>query len=81
MVQVTVELPRDLDKIVGVVKSIYGFSSKDKAIQFIIKEMGEEIFERELNPKFVRNIKKMMKGGKYSKYKSISELRKEIENA
>ena len=46
MSQVTVTLERNADKVVGIIKSAYGFSSKDKAIQFIIMETGEEIIER-----------------------------------
>ncbi|MBS3060259.1 MAG: DUF2683 family protein [DPANN group archaeon] len=81
MSQVTVTLERNADKVVGIIKSAYGFSSKDKAIQFIIMETGEEIIERELRPEFVKKILNLEKKGKFNKYRSVNSLRDEIETA
>ncbi|MCD4740628.1 DUF2683 family protein [archaeon] len=81
MAQVTVTLDEDEDRVVGIIKSIYGFSSKNKAIQFIIKEKGEEIFEKELRPEFVQKILKLEKSGKFEEYASMKKLRAGIEHA
>lgn len=82
MSQVTVKLSKELDKVVGIVKSAYGFSSKDKAIRFIIQEKGEEIVEEELRPEFVEKMLNLeTKGEHFRKYESVQKLRDEIENA
>ena len=81
MTQVTVTLDEEEEKVVGVVKSIYGFSSKDKAIQFIIKEKGEEILEKELRPEFIQKMLQLEKKGKFEKPASLKKLREGIENA
>ena len=81
MSQVTVSLNKELDKIVGIVKSIEGLSSKDKAIQFILKEKGEDILVRELRPEFVKKILNLEKKGKFKEYKSVKSLKEEIKNA
>jgi len=81
MSQVTVKLSDELDKVVGVVKSLGGFRSKDEAIQYIIREKGEEILERELRPEFVKKVLQLEKVGKFTKYRSVKQLREEIESA
>jgi len=78
MSQVTVKLSDVLDKVVGVVKGVRGFRSKDEAIQFIIREKGKEILERELRPKFVKKILKLEKTGKFTKYGSMKQFEDEL---
>ena len=81
MAQVTVTLSKELDKVVGIVKSIYGLSSKNEAIQFIIEKEGENILEKELRPEFVRKMLNLKKTGKFRRYSSVAELKDEIEHA
>jgi len=81
MSQVTVNLNPDLDKVVGIIKSAYGLSSKDKAIQVIIEEKAEDILRRELQPEFVKKMVHLKKKGKFKKYVSIKDLRDDIEHA
>ena len=81
MSQVTVSLDEDLDRVVGVVKSLYGVSSKSKAIQLIIGEKGSEMMEREFKPSFIREMKRMEKTAKFKHYKSFDEMRKDLERA
>ncbi len=81
MSMVMVHLNTELEKIVGIVKSVYGFSSKDKAIQFILEKEGEGILEGELRPEFVKEILGIEKGGKFREFKTIKELRARIEHA
>ena len=81
MSQVTVTLNKKMDKVVGIIKSIYGFSSKDKAIQFIIKEKAADILEKELRPEFVTKILDLEKKGKFKRYESIRQLEEEVKNA
>ncbi len=79
MSQVTVTLDKDADRVVGVVKSLYGLSSKDKAIQLIIHEKGDEMLEKHIKPSFVKEIRRIEKQGKYKKFSSIEEMVREIE--
>ncbi|MCK4328012.1 MAG: DUF2683 family protein [Candidatus Diapherotrites archaeon] len=81
MTQVTVTLSKDLDRVVGVVKSVYSLPSKDKAIQLIIDEMGHEIMEKELRPEFVKKLRGIEKTGKFKEYASVKKLMDEIEHA
>ena len=39
MAAITVTLDKNQDRIIGIIKSMYGFSSKDKAIKAVIDEM------------------------------------------
>ena len=81
MSQVTVTLDKDMDRIVGIVKSLYGFSSKSKAIEAIISEKGEEMLEGELKPEFIEKVRAAEKRNKFKTYHSIEEFRKAIEHA
>ncbi|MCD6522870.1 MAG: DUF2683 family protein [Candidatus Diapherotrites archaeon] len=81
MTQVVVTLNKELDKVVGIIKSMYGFSSKNKAIQFIIRREAEELLEKELRPEFVQRILRLERTGRFKKYASLDELRDEVEYA
>jgi hypothetical protein len=82
MSQVTVPLDEDLDRVVGIVKSLYGVSSKSKAIQLIISEKGNEMMEREFKPSFVKEMKRLGKTAKFKKfYSSVGEMRRDLERA
>lgn len=78
MSMVIVHLTPELERIVGVIKGMYGISSKDKAIQLLIERQGEDIFEGELRPEFIKEMRKIEKG-KFKKYKNIDEFFAEIE--
>ena len=80
MSQVTVTLDKELDKVVGIIKSAYGISSKDKAIQFIIRDKADEILERELKPEFIAEMRHLEKTAKFKEYKSMDDFWDEIEN-
>ena len=80
MTQVTVTLDKELDKVVGIIKSAYGISSKDKAIQYIIRDKADEMLERELKPEFIEEMKNLQQTAKFKSYKSMDEFWEEIEN-
>lgn len=81
MAQAIISLGEYEDRILTIVKGKYGFKNKSEAINFVIDKFEEELLEPELKPEFVQKMKVMEKTGKYKKYKSLSELRKDIENA
>jgi len=81
MVQAIVNLGEQEDRVLNIVKGKYGFKNKSEAVNFVIEKFEEEFLEPELRPEYVRKIKNIEKEGKFFEYKSISALRKEIENA
>ncbi|MBT3836125.1 DUF2683 family protein [Candidatus Woesearchaeota archaeon] len=69
------------DRILTIVKGKFGFKNKSQAINFVVNKYGEDLLEPELKPEYVQKIKTMQVKEKPIKYKSINDLRKEIENA
>ena len=81
MVQSIVNLGEREDRIINIVKGKYGLKNKSQAINFVIEKFEESNLEPELRPEYVKKIKKIEKEGKFSEFKNIDELKKEIENA
>jgi hypothetical protein len=81
MVQAMVNLGEREDRLLTIVKGKFGLKNKSDAVNFVIGKYEEELLEPELRPEFVQKIRNMEKKGKFTSYKTISELRKEIENA
>ena len=81
MVQSIVNLGEREDRILTIVKGKYGFKNKSQAINFVIEKFEEGFLEPELRPEYVKKIRGIEKKGKFSEFKSIAALRKEIENA
>ena len=51
------------------------------SIKSEIKELKDEIYElREVKKSYIKKIKRLDKKGKFTSYKNITQLRKEIEN-
>ncbi len=81
MTQAIINLGEYQDRILTIVKGKYGFKNKSQAINFVVNKFGEEMLEPELRPEYVQKIRTMKIKEKPIKYKSIDDLRKEIENA
>lgn len=81
MAQALVKLGEHEDRILTIVKGKYGFKNKSEAVNFVIDKFEEELLEPELKPEFVHKMKIMEKEGKFKSYKSLSDFRKDIENA
>ena len=80
MTQAIINLGEYQDRILTIVKGKYGFKNKSQAINFVVNKFGEDMLEPELKPEYVQKIKTMQIKEKPVKYKSINDLRKEIEN-
>ncbi|MDP2907802.1 MAG: DUF2683 family protein [Nanoarchaeota archaeon] len=80
MVQAVINLGEYEDRILMIIKGKFGFKNKSDAINFTIDKFGEEFLEPELKPEYVEKLSKIKKE-KGIRFKSIEELRKEIENA
>ena len=80
MVQAVVDIGDHEDRILSIVKGKFGFKNKSDAVNFVISRFEEELLEPELRPEFVQKIQKLDKNGKFTSYKTLSDLRKEIEH-
>lgn len=81
MTQAVITLNEHQDRILTIVKGLYGFKNKSDAVNFVIDKFEEELLEPELRPEFIEKIQRIEKQGKFTSYKSIDVLKKEIENA
>ena len=80
MVQAIITLGDKEDRILTIVKGKFGLKNKSEAVNLVIGQYGDELLEPELRPEFVRKIQRMEKHGKFTRYTSLSALRKEIEH-
>jgi len=65
----------------NIVKARFNLKDKSEAIEKVVLEYGREILEHELRPEYVQKIKNIENKGKFKRFSSIDDLRKEIENA
>ena len=73
-----IDIPEKANHILNIVKARYNLKTKSEAIAKIVMEHGESILEPEIRPEYLEKLKKIRKG-KYIKFSSIEELRKNIE--
>jgi len=81
MVQAIINLGEYEDRILSIVKGKWGLKNKSDAVNFIIDKFEEEFLEPELRLEYLKKLEKIKKEGTFKTYKSIEELRKDIENA
>jgi len=81
MVQAMITLEEHQDRVLTIIKGKYGLKNKSDAINFVIEKFESEFLEPELKPEFVKRMQKIEKRGKFIHYKSIEDLRKDVENA
>ena len=81
MVKAIINITENTNRLLNILKAKYGLKDKSQAINKMAEQYETEILEPELRPEYVEKIKKIEKHGKFTKYKSVQELRDEIENA
>jgi len=74
-----IEIPKEANQILNIVKARYNLKTKSEAIAKIVIECGENILEPELRPEYLEKLKRIEKEGYGKTFKSIDELRKRIE--
>lgn len=79
MVQAMVTISEHEDRVLTIVKGIYGLKTKSEAINLVVSRFEQELLEPRLKPEYQEELKKIAKG-KFKAFSSIDELRKEIEN-
>ncbi|MDO8459642.1 MAG: DUF2683 family protein [Nanoarchaeota archaeon] len=78
MVQSIIDLGEKEDRILNIVKAMYGLKNKSQAVAFIAGKYEDAFLEPELNPEFVVKLNEIKKE-KGLKFNSVSDLRKHIE--
>lgn len=81
MVQAMIEIPKEANQILNIVKARYGLKTKSEAIAKVVIEFGANILEPGLRPEYIEKLKKIQKQGNFIRFKSIKELKNSIENA
>ena len=79
MVQAIIHLGEYEDRVLTIVKGKFGLKNKSEAVNFVIDKFDEEFLEQKLKPEYKNELLKIDKG-KFKKFSSIEELRREIEN-
>lgn len=80
MVQALVEIDDNTNRVLNIVKAKFGLKDKGKAIEMVVSGYIDSKNEPELRPEFMERLEKIRKQKGIS-FKSVSELRKHIENA
>ena len=78
MVQAIINLDKNADRVVNVVKGKYGLKNKSEALKHIIEEYENSFLEPELRPEYLDKLGKIRKQ-KTMPFKSIADLRNRIE--
>lgn len=79
MVQAMIEIPKEANQILNIVKARYNLKTKSEAIAKIVIECGANILEPELRPEYLDKLKRIEEEGYGETFKSIEELRRKIE--
>ena len=79
MVQAIVNLGEREDRVLTIVKGKFGLKNKSEAVNLIIERYEQEVLEPRLRPEYKEELLKIDRG-KFKRFSSIRDLRKEIEN-
>ncbi len=79
MIQAMIEIPKEANHILNIIKARYNLKTKSEAIAKIVIECGESILEPELRPEYLEKLKRIEEEGYGESFNSISELRRKIE--
>ena len=78
MVQAIVNLGEHEDRILTIVKGKFGLKNKSEAVNLVIEKFEQELLEPKLRPEYREELLKIDKG-KFKRFSSIEDLRREIE--
>ncbi|PIN85937.1 antitoxin [Candidatus Woesearchaeota archaeon CG10_big_fil_rev_8_21_14_0_10_44_13] len=79
MVQAIINLGEHEDRILNIIKGKFGLKNKSDAVNLAILKFEESI-DPELRPEYMAKLQGIKKQ-KGTRFKSVEELRKKIENA
>jgi hypothetical protein len=61
MVKAIVDIKKDANRVINIVKAKYGLETKSQAINIMAKQFGMFLLEPELKPEFVKELRKSEK--------------------
>ena len=73
MDQAIVNIHKDTNHILNLIKAKYDLRTKSEAIDMMAKEYTNELLEPELRPEYIAKIKKIQKEGKYIEVKDVDK--------
>ena len=79
MVQAIVHLGEREDRLLTIIRGKFGLKNKSDAMNFVIARYGDELLEPELQPEYKKELLRIDKG-RFKKFASVDDLRREIEN-
>jgi hypothetical protein len=79
MVQAIVNLGEREDRVLTIVKGKFGLRNKSEAVNLVIGKYEKELLEPKLRPEYKEELLKIDRG-KFKKFSSIEDLRREIEH-
>jgi hypothetical protein len=79
MVQAIINIEKDANKVLNIVKAKYGLKDKSQAINQMAREYEEFLLGPELKPSYIEKIRKIEKEETVS-FKSVADMRKHFEN-
>jgi len=80
MVQAIINISKNANQILNIVKAKHNLKDKSEAIELVTMEYGGDILEPELRPEYIEKIKRIEKEGYGETFRSIEELRRKIES-
>ena len=78
MVQAIINIHKNTNHILNLIKAKYALRTKSEAIDMMAKEYEKELLEPELRPEFIAEMKRIDKGGKYTRIKDVDAYFKKL---
>ena len=80
MIQAIIKIEDQTNRVLNIVKAKFGLKDKSEAIDIMAEQYERELLEPQLRPEYIEKLKGI-KEEKGIRFKSVSGLRKHIENA
>ncbi len=81
MVQAMINIPKEINQILNIVKARYGLQTKSQAISKVVLSYGQNIIEPELKPEYIKKLKNLEEKGEFIEFNSLNDLKENLENA
>lgn len=79
MVQAVINIPKEANHILNIVKARYNLKTKSEAIARVVLERGTELLEPEIRPEYLEKLRRIEKEEHGEIFSSIGQLRNKIE--
>ena len=63
MVQAMIQISKDANQVLNIVKARYNLKDKSQAIEKVVLEFGKDLLEPELRPEFIQKMNARQKEG------------------